>query len=167
MPKALPSVNAACIGRLDNNPRDHSFALSSHALLLFWLASLRTREYSLRMPITSLTQLSLSQLQRALVLKATIEALETELADVLAMPTAEAAPAKPPKKKRRVSAAGRAAIRRAARRRWAKVRASKIAAPGAVAKPAKKRQISAAGRKRIAAAQRARWAKLKAAKPAA
>jgi hypothetical protein len=119
------------------------------------------------MPITSLTQLSLGQLQRAIVLKEKLEALEKKLAEVLAMPAVATAPTAPPQKKRRMSAAGRAAIRRAAKRRWAKVRAAKAAAPGAGAKPAKKRQISAAGRRRIAAAQKARWAKIKAATQAA
>lgn len=61
--------------------------------------------------------------------------------------------------KRKMSAAGRKAIAKAQKARWAKV--NKAAAK---AKPAKKRKMSAAARARIAAFQKARWAKIKAAK---
>ncbi len=66
--------------------------------------------------------------------------------------------------RRKISAAGRKKIADAQRRRWAKVRGSRITAVASATKNngAPKRTISAAGRKRIAAAQRARWAKLKA-----
>jgi hypothetical protein len=56
-------------------------------------------------------------------------------------------------KRRKMSAAGRLAISKATRARWAKVRASKAAKP--------RRKISAAGRARIAKAQKARWAKIR------
>jgi len=69
-----------------------------------------------------------------------------------------------PIRKRRMSAAGRAAIAAAARKRWAKVRQAK--AGKKAAKPAKKRKMSAAGRAAIAAAAKARWAKVRAAKAA-
>ena len=60
------------------------------------------------------------------------------------------------RKERKLSAAGRAKISRAAKARWAKVRAAEAAKP--------RRKMSAAGRARIAKAQKARWAKVKAAK---
>ena len=65
-----------------------------------------------------------------------------------------------PKKKRKMSAAGRAKIAAAARARWAKVKGQK---PDT--KPVKKarRKMSAASRAKIAAAARARWKKAKAA----
>ena len=58
-------------------------------------------------------------------------------------------------KRRKMSAAGRLAISKATKARWAKVRAAK-------AKP--RRKMSAAGRASIAKAQKARWAKIRAAK---
>jgi hypothetical protein len=71
--------------------------------------------------------------------------------------TAETAAVKAPKKKGKMSAAGRAAIRAAQKARWAKIKGT--------AKPAKKakRKMSAAGRAAISAAAKARWAKAKAA----
>jgi len=60
-----------------------------------------------------------------------------------------------PKRRRRMSAAGRARIAAAQRARWAKAK------PAQPAKPV--RRMSRAARKRIAAAQRARWAKVRAA----
>jgi hypothetical protein len=61
-------------------------------------------------------------------------------------------------KKRRMSAAGRLAISKATKARWAKVRAAK-------AKP--RRKMSAAGRASIVKAQKARWAKIRAIRPKA
>jgi hypothetical protein len=63
------------------------------------------------------------------------------------------------KGKRRLSAAGRAAIIAAAKARWAKVNG-----PTATPKPVKKgkRQLSAAHKAKLAAAARARWAKARA-----
>ena len=58
-------------------------------------------------------------------------------------------------KKRGMSAAGRAAIARAQKARWAKLKGKKVG---------KKHKMSAAGRAAIAAAQKARWAKIKAGK---
>ncbi len=63
------------------------------------------------------------------------------------------------KKRRKMSAAGRLAISRATKARWARVRELK-----AVAAKTPKRKMSAAGRAKIANAQRARWAKVRAAK---
>jgi hypothetical protein len=60
--------------------------------------------------------------------------------------------AKPGRKRRKISAKGRASIAAAQRARWAKVR-GKAATP--------KRTMSASSRRKIAAAQRARWAKVR------
>jgi hypothetical protein len=60
--------------------------------------------------------------------------------------------AKPGRKRRKISAKGRASIAAAQRARWAKVRGN--AAP--------KRTMSASSRRKIAAAQRSRWAKVRA-----
>ena len=68
---------------------------------------------------------------------------------------------KAPKKKRRMSAAGRARIAAGQKARWAKVAAAKDAVP-AKAKPAKKRKLSAAGIAAIRAGVKARMAKKRA-----
>jgi len=60
---------------------------------------------------------------------------------------------------RRLSAAARARIAAAQRKRWAKLRETAKVVP-----IRGKRTLSAAARKRIAAAQRARWARVKAGK---
>jgi hypothetical protein len=67
---------------------------------------------------------------------------------------------------RKLSAAARARIAAAQRRRWAKVREN-AGAQAKVVPIRAKRTVSAAARKKIAAAQRARWAKVKAAKKTA
>jgi len=73
----------------------------------------------------------------------------------------------PPRKKAgrrgRMSAAGRAAIAEAQRKRWA---AKRTASSSTVA-PRKKHRLSAAGRKAIAEAQKKRWAMKKATAKAA
>jgi hypothetical protein len=65
-------------------------------------------------------------------------------------------------KRKPLSAKGRAAIRRAQKARWAKVREHEVV-PIAKAK----RTMSASARRKIAAAQRARWARVKREKKAA
>ena len=70
--------------------------------------------------------------------------------------------AKPGRKRRKISAKGRARIVAAQKARWAKVRGHKVV-PIAKAK----RTMSASARRKIAAAQRARWAKVKRGKKAA
>lgn len=71
----------------------------------------------------SLASLSVKDLKRAVALKERIEQLNKELASILGAPStstgSEAAP-----KKRNMSAAGREAIRRAAKARWAKWKAA-------------------------------------------
>jgi hypothetical protein len=103
-----------------------------------------------------MTHLSASQLRRAADIKDQIESLQKELARLLGSTDGAAAP----RKRRKMSAAGRRKIAAAAKARWAKIKGRKSAA-----KPAKKarRKMSAAGRAKIAAAARARWKKAKAA----
>ncbi len=74
-----------------------------------------------------------------------------------------AVPAQPTKRKRRrMSAAARARIAEAQRRRWAesKKHQSPSKSPSETSKP--KRKLSAAGRKRIIEATKARWARVRA-----
>jgi hypothetical protein len=66
--------------------------------------------------------LTSQQLRRAAKIKDQIAFLEKELARILGAP-AQSNPA--PKKRRKMSAAGRAKIAAAARARWAKIRAGK------------------------------------------
>jgi hypothetical protein len=102
--------------------------------------------------------LSAKQLRKAASLKEKIQLLEKQLSQILGSPGKSVAHAVP-KKRRKMSAAGRAKIVAAQKARWAKVRGRKSAA-----KPAKKarRKMNAAGRAKIAAAAKARWAKAKA-----
>jgi methionyl-tRNA synthetase len=107
---------------------------------------------------SSITNLSAQQLRRAANIKDKIQSLENELGRILGAST-KSSNAVAPKKKRKMSAAGRAKIAAAARARWAKVKGQKPAA-----KPVKqaRRKMSAASRAKIAAAARARWKKAKA-----
>jgi hypothetical protein len=95
------------------------------------------------------------ELRRAADLQEKIQSLQQELNRILG---AAVEPASPAPKKRKMSAAGVARIRAAAKARWAKIRAAKRGA-----KPAKKakRKISAAGRARLRALAKARWAQVK------
>jgi hypothetical protein len=61
--------------------------------------------------------------------------------------------------RKKISAAGRRAIAKAQKARWAKIKGKTAAKPAK-----KKRTMSVAAKKRIAAFQKARWAKIKAAK---
>jgi hypothetical protein len=101
--------------------------------------------------MSSLFNLTSSQLKRAASLKDQITKLEAKLASILG---SAVTPIKT-SKKGGMSAAGRAKVAAAQKARWAK--AKKKAAPKA------KSKMSAAGRARIAAAAKARWAKVKAA----
>lgn len=103
-----------------------------------------------------MTHLTSSQLRRAADIKDKIESLQKELARLLGSTDGVAAP----RKRRKMSAAGRRKIAAAARARWAKVKGLKSAA-----KPIKKarRKMSAAWRAKISAVAKARWKKAKAA----
>jgi len=109
--------------------------------------------------MNSIADLSVKQLRQVINLKVKIEALEKKL-NQLAGSTAKPVAAKAPKKRRKMSAAGKARIVAALKARWAKYKASKQAG-----KPAKKKfTMSAAAKAKISAAAKARWAKIKAAK---
>lgn len=111
----------------------------------------------------SLLNLSVQTLRKAADLKEKIAGLEKQLSAILggsgiSAPSKSAAPT--PKKKRGMSAAGRARIAAAQKLRWAKIHATK-AKPAA--KPVKKarKKMSAAAKARISALMKARWAKVK------
>ena len=108
---------------------------------------------------TSITSLSVQQLRRAADIKEKLETLEQELGQILGSPTKPVSEAEP-KKKRKMSAAGRARIAAAQKARWAKSKGKKFSV-----KPVKKakRKMSAAARAKISAAAKKRWAKAKAA----
>jgi hypothetical protein len=106
---------------------------------------------------SSITDLSAQQLRRAANIKDKIQSLENELGRILGSsikPVAAAAP----KKRRKMSAAGRAKIAAGQKARWAKAKGQKVKQ----SQP-KKRKMSAAARAKISAAAKARWAKAKAA----
>jgi len=110
--------------------------------------------------ITSISSLSVQQLRKAAKLKEKIQSLEKELGKILGASTAPVAQAVPAKK-RKLSAAGRAAIRAAVKARWAKQKGLKSPAKPA---PKTRSKMSASARARISAAMKARWAKVKAKK---
>jgi hypothetical protein len=99
-----------------------------------------------------------NQLRQAANLKEKIAALEKELNQLFGS-TAKPVASPAPKKRRKMSVAGRARLVAALKARWAKVKAAKSA------KPAKKKfTMSAAARAKISAAAKARWAKYRAGK---
>ena len=104
--------------------------------------------------MTPFNSWSAAQLREAVAIKEQIEQLEAQLASIFEETTT---PEVAGKKRRRMSAAGRARMAAAARARWAKIK-------GTEATPTKKRRkMSAEGRARISAAAKARWKKAKAA----
>jgi hypothetical protein len=72
----------------------------------------------------SIASLSAKQLRRAADIKDKIQSLEKELEQILGSSIEPAAPAAP-KKRRKMSAAGRARISAAAKARWAKIKGAK------------------------------------------
>ena len=118
--------------------------------------------------MSSINELSVQQLRQAAALKEKIEALQNELSQLLGS-TAKAisaTPAKAPKKKGGMSAAGRASVAAAMKARWAKINAAKTAVkPVGAAKPAKKKSgMNAAAKAKLSIAMKAAWAARKAAK---
>jgi len=105
--------------------------------------------------MNSIINLSVKQLRRAAVIKHKIERLQEQLSRLLVGSDGAVAP----RKRRKMSMAGRRRIAAAAKARWAKVKGRKTAS-----KPVKKarRKMSAAARAKIAAAAKARWKKAKA-----
>ena len=76
--------------------------------------------------MTAFTDLSSQQLHKAAKLKAKITDLEQELATILGSTRVDATESGvQPRKKRKMSAAGKARIAAAQRKRWAKVKAGK------------------------------------------
>jgi len=71
-----------------------------------------------------LANLSVQQLKHAVAIRQKIQALQKQL-DQIVSTQASATKNAAPKKKRRISAAGRARISKAAKARWAKIRARK------------------------------------------
>ena len=108
--------------------------------------------------MTTTIDLTPQQLRRAAALKDKLVSLQNELNRVLGV-SAPAQKGAPVRKRRKMSAAGRASIAAAQKARWAKQRGAK--AGKATANP--KRKMSVAARKRMARLARERWAKAKAA----
>jgi hypothetical protein len=101
-------------------------------------------------------------LRHAADIKDRIDSLQAELSEILGgeFPTyAVTGPLNGRRKRRRMSAAGRAAIAAAARARWAKVKGE---APSNGRAPGRKRKFSSAGRRALSLAAKARWARAKA-----
>jgi hypothetical protein len=110
----------------------------------------------------SITSLTPAQLRKAADLKEKIAKLETELASLLGGSGAIKSADQTPKKRGKMSAAGRAKIAAAQKMRWYKIKAARGTV---VVKPAKKKFVmSAAAKAKISAAAKARWAAKKAAK---
>ena len=109
--------------------------------------------------MASYTHLSATQLRRAAGLKERIESLESELSRLLGTNGNGASAPSQPTGRRPLSAAARAKIAAAQRRRWQKQRSS-----GASSAPKKGRRMSAAARAKIAEAARRRWAAVRASK---
>ena len=105
--------------------------------------------------MTTLSNISVEQLKRAVAVREQIEKLERELNQILG--ESHAASGNGHGGRRKMSASARAKIAAAQRARWAKQKGT------AVAGKKGRRKMSAAARAKIAAAARARWAKAKAA----
>src|SRR5208283_523359 len=109
--------------------------------------------------MTKLAELTTTQLQRIIAIREEIEALQSQLNSLAGDSEIPAPKARKIRKKRRLSAAGRARIAAAAKARWATFRGE----PEADSKPARKRRkVSAEVRAKLAASARARWKKAKA-----
>jgi len=115
---------------------------------------------------------SIEQLKRAIAISEQIQKLEAELASILGSSaslsistTVEAVAGKPGRRKRGLSAEGRARIAAAQKARWAKSKGdSEMEAPEETPKAGKlrkKRNLSPEARERIRAAVKRRWAKAK------
>jgi hypothetical protein len=73
------------------------------------------------MTFNFLAQLSVKQLKRAIAIRQKIETLQAQLSKLVGAETSMATP----RKRRKLSAAAKAKISAAAKKRWAKFRASK------------------------------------------
>jgi hypothetical protein len=110
----------------------------------------------------NIATLTPKELRRAADLKERIDALQNELSKILgnwaSAPVAATEALKNGRRKRRMSAAGRAAISAASKARWARVRGTASSEKSA---RKNKRRMTAAGRAALSAAATARWAKAK------
>ena len=118
----------------------------------------------------SIANLSVAQLTKVIAVREKIETLERQLA-TLSGSEGEAVVATKGRRKRRggMSAAGRARVGAAARKRWAKLKkekAGKEKAASSAKAPKRRRKMSAAAKAKIAAAARARWARIREARAA-
>ena len=104
--------------------------------------------------MNSIINLSVKQLHRAASIKHQIETMQEQLSRLLGGTVGAATP----RKRRKMSAAGRRRIAAAQKARWAKAKGRKSAA-----KPVWKarRKMSAAAKARMSAAAKARWKKAK------
>lgn len=119
----------------------------------------------------SIANLSVAQLKKVIAVREKIETLERQLATLSGSEGGEAVVAKKGRRKRRggMSAAGRARVGAAARKRWAKLKKEKAGKEKAVPAgkaPKRRRKMSAAAKAKIAAAARARWARIREARAA-
>src|SRR5437879_6569963 len=105
----------------------------------------------------SFNSLSPQQLRRAADVKERVDSLQSELARLLGGSLQPVNQTSAPHK-RTMSAAGRARIAAAARKRWASIKRSNPAKTGAHPK----RQMSAAAKARLSAIARARWKRVRA-----
>jgi hypothetical protein len=96
--------------------------------------------------------ISAKELRKAAGLKERIDALQNKLDQILGEATVTQAVPTPGK--RRVSAVGRARMRAAQKRRWAKLKGATATAPKT---KGSRRKMSAAGRARLSALAKARW----------
>ncbi|HZQ47185.1 MAG TPA: hypothetical protein VFC07_09245 [Verrucomicrobiae bacterium] len=112
--------------------------------------------------LISISNISVSQLKRAVVIREQLEKLELELAGILGESRATSTNGRGGRGK--MSPAARARIAAAQRLRWAKHRKGASASAKTSGKAAKgKRKLSPATKAKIAAAARIRWARAKAA----
>src|ERR1035441_9822224 len=107
--------------------------------------------------MNAIIDLSPKTLRRAADLQERIQALQEELSQILGgEASTPAEPTEAPRRRRKVSAAGRARMRAAQLARWAKIKGTTASA---TPEPKPNRKMSAAGRAAISAAAKARWAK--------
>ena len=106
------------------------------------------------------------QLRKAANIQEKIQALQKELGQLLGdSGPAESAESEAPKKRKKVSAAGRARMKAAQKARWAKIKgeAKPVSKPEKAKAPKKKRKMTPAWKAALARAWEARRAKAKAA----
>jgi hypothetical protein len=109
--------------------------------------------------MSSISNLSLEQLKRAVQLKEQIAKLERDLSGLLGSSTSSSK-----NKSSGMSAATREKLRVAAKARWGKIKRENKAGNASTSQPVKRQfRMSSAARAKLAAAAKARWAKAKAA----